>query len=65
MKIKSEKVNSFHVTLILYWSIIRYFYACNYLIISVYFRIFVLTHDLPLGFIIIYSEKKVAQNEIE
>ena len=28
------------------------------------FEIFVLKHDLPLGFIIIYSEKKVAQNEI-
>ena len=28
-----------------------------------YFEIFVLTHDLPLGFIIAHSEKKVAQNE--
>ena len=34
------------------------------MIISVHFEIFVLTHDLPLGFIIIHSEKKVAQNEI-
>ena len=28
------------------------------------FEIFVLTHDLPAGFIIVHSEKKVAQNEI-
>ena len=62
--IKSEKVNSFHVTLILYGSVIRYFWACNCLIISFYFRIFVLTHDLAAGFIIVHSEKKVAQNEI-
>ena len=34
------------------------------MIISVYFEISVLTHDLPLGFIIAHSEKKVAQNEI-
>ena len=34
------------------------------MIISVHFEIFVLTHDLPLGFIKAYSEKKVAQNEI-
>ena len=27
-----------------------------------YFEIFVLTHDLPVGFIIVCSEKKVAQN---
>ena len=64
MRIKSENVNSFHVTLILYTSIILIFYVCNYLIISVYFEIFVLTHDLPLGFIIVQREKKVAQNEI-
>ena len=64
MRIKSEKVNSFHVTLILYWLIIRYFYACNLLIISVHFEIFVLTHDLPAGFTIVHSEKKVAQSEI-
>ena len=64
MRIKSEKVNSFHVTLILYWSIMLTFYVCNYLIISGHFEIFVLTHDLGAGFIIIYSEKKVAQSEI-
>ena len=64
MKIKSEKVNSFHVTLILHWSIIRYFLACNCLIISVHFEIFVLTHDLGVGFTIVHSEKKVAQSEI-
>ena len=34
------------------------------MIISLHFEIFVLTHDLDAGFIIIYSEKKVAQIEI-
>ena len=34
------------------------------MIISSHFEIFILTHDLPLGFIKAYSEKKVAQNEI-
>ena len=34
------------------------------MIISVHFEIFVLTNDLPVGFIIIYRKKKVAQNEI-
>ena len=33
------------------------------MITNVYFEIFVLTHDFAVGFIIIYSEKKVAQNK--
>ena len=57
-------MNSFHVTLILYWSLIRCFYDYNYLIISVYFKIFVLTRDLPTGFTIAQNAIRVAQNEI-
>ena len=57
-------MNSFHVKLILHWSEIFTFFFFFYLIISAYFKIFVLTHDLPLGFIIAHSEKKVAQNRI-
>ena len=64
MKIKSEILNSFHVTLILYWSLIRYFQVCNLLIISVYFEIFVLTHDLCTGFTIVQNALRVAQSEI-
>ena len=64
MRIKREKVNSFQVILILHWSVIRYFQVCNLLIISAYFEIFVLTHDLFAGFTIVQNEIRVAQNGI-